>query len=124
MKPFKVFINESKIAWDFFSRSMTKGKVDPDRVRPIRLELNTTDLKKALELYAKHIEKYRNVGLGSANTGVFEIQNDLGIYRHKAGKKIDLETVKKASNVIFMTWDEIEEREKKTGEFGVPSENW
>lgn len=125
MITFKNYIFENKkIKWDFFSRSMTKGKVDPDRVRTIRLELNTDDLQTALDKYADHIKPYRNLGQGSANTGVFEIQNDLGIYRHKSGKKIDLSTERKANNIVFKTWDELEKQEKETGEFGIPSDKW
>ena len=48
---------------------------------------------------------------GTAQTGVFEIQTDDGIWQHTGGQKIDVSTTRRAANVQFRTWDQLDAEE-------------
>ncbi len=47
---------------------------------------------------------------GSARGGCVEIQNDLGIYTTKSGRKFDLE--KRPEDVMFKTWQQLMEEDQ------------
>jgi hypothetical protein len=102
------------IVWDFFFttfRSSLKGPAfaehwDREGAYYVKLTLpSDTPLDEA-------IGAARATGLfgkGSSRTGVFEVQNDLGIYSHPKGYA-NLQRVK-PSTIAFRTWAEIEAAE-------------
>lgn len=95
--------------WDFLHRPESSTR-DPrtNPCKPYRFELpDGTTLADALaHAYANGLPR------GSARCGCIEVQNDLGIYSHRLGNRIDLSTPRKAANVVFKTWEELEREEE------------
>lgn len=94
--------------WDFFYRPESH-RVHPSELTPycyqFELPADTT-LADALK-YAHA----NGMPRGSARGGCFEVQNDLGIHWHRDYQRIDLSTPKRAANVIFKTWEQLEQEE-------------
>jgi hypothetical protein len=102
------------IAWDFFfttSRSSVKASEfdatwDREGAYFVKLTLpDDTPLEEA-------IAAARETGLfgkGSGRSGVFEVQNDLGVYSHPRGF-VNLQAIKPDS-VVFRTWAQVEASE-------------
>ena len=67
----------------------------------------------------------RSAGLpkGSARAGAFEVQGPRGVWTTVKSRKIDLSTDKRAANLVFATWDAMEEADADADEIGVPVED-
>lgn len=90
--------------WDFFFKTENKDFTAFWNDRPahqIRLDLpEGTFLGEALK--AAH---QAGVAIGSARSGIFEVQNDKGVFAHINNRSIEHAP---ANMTIFKTWDEIE----------------
>ncbi len=92
-------------SFDFFWRNES-NRVDPRSVAAETMRLSlpvTTTLEDA-------ISAARAAGMpkGSARTGCFEVQGPNGIWSHVRESRIDLSTPRRAANVVFKTWDELD----------------
>ena len=90
--------------WDFFFRTENKNFDSYWMNRPanqIRLDLPVdTSLEDAIGFAHK-----AGVPMGSARSGIFEVQNDLGIFAHINNRSIDHAPDNKTE---FKTWELIE----------------
>lgn len=96
----------TKGRWDFFFRAERRSGGEPKKqnARCVSIELpNDTELDEAIRL-----ARAAGAPKGSHRTGIFEVQNDLGIWEHVDGNRIDLSTPRKTAKVIFRTWDELD----------------
>lgn len=92
--------------WTFFHRRESNSKdVKAQPCIPYELELKA-DLTLEGALEAAHEE---GMPQGSARGGCVEIQNDLGIYTTRSGRKFD--PVRRPDDVVFKTWQQLAEEE-------------
>ena len=94
--------------WDFFHRPESNRR-DPAENQ---CKVYIFDLPEDMEL-ADALEHAYEAGMprGSARAGCVEIQTDRGIYSHVNDKRIDVSTPRRAKNVVFKTWEQLEQEE-------------
>ena len=104
--------------WSFFFRrsmspSQRKKGLTFDEIWKDRPTLGiNVDIPTTITDPIRAIEIARKVGVprGSNQSGVSEIQNHLGVWKHINDRRIDEKTVK-GVKVTFKTWDELEEED-------------
>jgi hypothetical protein len=96
--------------WTLFFRAES-NRHDP-RERPAKYAIVTASTTScACDVLAMAIANH-DVPKGSHRTGVFEMQNDLGIYSRDDLMRIDFSTPRRAAKVNFKTWEEMEREER------------
>ena len=99
--------------YDFFYRTENKN-FDPSNTFYMILELPAgLTVGQALEMArdAGITAPQRPLAKGSHRSGCFEVQCDRGVWQHVDSKKIDVSTPRKAANVQWRTWEQIEAEE-------------
>lgn len=103
---------KTEMRWDFFYRhenNRVNPKELPAQYVTMYLPENVTHASDAMAIAIEE-------GLllkGSHRTGCFEIQNDLGIWSHVDGNRMDFSTPRKAAKVTFKTWEQLEAEDEQ-----------
>ena len=91
--------------WTFFKRMYSSYRtIETANIGTMDIEIDTDDLKVA-------IAAHRKVSVGNHLFGVFEVQNEEGVYQQIDGKRIELDTPRKAAQTVFTSWKEMEDAE-------------
>ena len=104
------------MAWDFIWRTENKcaEKVFSDEnLREARILLPKHWTAADALLFGRSAASGFALPKGTHRSGIFQIQNDLGIWSQQDDRRIDFTTPRKAAKVSFQTWEEMEAAEAK-----------
>lgn len=79
--------------------------LSPENVRSIRI-LVPVDATIADIIHAAH---EAGASVGSSRSGIFEVQTDTGIWSRADGGKLEVDTERKLSKIVFRSWEALEE---------------
>lgn len=96
---------------DIFFRRENK-KFDPENIFTYRFFVDypvdtPAAVQRILDMAAE-----RRICRGSARSGIFQVQTDDGIWTHINERRIDFSTPRRAANVTFQSWEELEAAER------------
>ena len=102
-------------SYDLFDRPENKA-FDPETIRHSRM---VAAAGLTLPQILTEARERGIVGRGTARSGVFQVQCDRGVWVHASERRIDLSSSRKANNVRFASWEQIEQDEVNGGDGDV-----
>ena len=98
--------------WHFYARAQNSdyAKMRSDENVRYAIVSIPVEITTCAEAIAYAIEN-RRIGRGTHQSGCFEVSNDIGMWWHKDGNRMDFSTPRKAAKVIYKTWEQMEAEE-------------